>query len=73
VPKEEYKASQQKTSRLQLEADTLRQRLKDLEASKEALLAAKNREIKNLKDKIHALEAIDQNIQKKKKEVSAPQ
>ena len=73
VPENEYKVSQQKNSRLQLEADTLRQRLKDLEASKEALLEAKNQEIQNLKDKIRALEAIDQKIQEKKKEVSAPQ
>jgi hypothetical protein len=73
VPEDEYKVSKQKNSRLQLEADTLRQRLRDLEASKEVLLEAKNREIKNLKDKIRALEAIDQKIQEKKKEVSAPQ
>jgi hypothetical protein len=73
VPEDEYKASKQKNSRLQLEADALRQRLKDLEASRAELLEAKNLEIRNLKDKIRALEAIDQKIQKKKKEVSAPQ
>lgn len=73
VPEEDFKISEKKNSRLQLEAETLRQRLEDLEASKAALLEAKNREIKNLKDKIRALEAIDQKIQEKKKEVSAPQ
>lgn len=73
VPEHQYKVSAQKNSRLQLEAETLRQRLKDLEDSKAALLEAKNQEIKNLKDKIRALEAIDQKIQEKKKEVSTPQ
>ncbi|MEJ2642606.1 MAG: hypothetical protein P8010_23890 [Desulfosarcinaceae bacterium] len=71
VPESEYKVSAQKNKRLQLEVDTLKKRLKALETSKAELLEAKNQEIKNLKEKIHALEAIDQKIQEKKKEVSA--
>lgn len=73
VPEGDYQASQQKNSRLLLEVDTLKRQLAALETSKAELLAAKNQEIRNLKEKIRALEAIDQKIQEKKKEVSAPQ
>lgn len=73
VPEGEYKVSQQKNRRLQLEVETLKQRLTNLETSKAALLDVKNQEIRNLRDKIQALEAIDQKIQEKKKEVSAPE
>jgi hypothetical protein len=71
VPESEYKVSTRKNKRLQLEVDTLKKRLESLETSKAELLEAKNQEIKNLKEKIRALEAIDQKIQEKKKEVSA--
>ncbi|MDJ0781786.1 MAG: hypothetical protein QNJ22_07425 [Desulfosarcinaceae bacterium] len=73
VPEGDYKASLQKSRRLQLEVDALSRRLQALEISKTELLDAKNQEIRNLKEKIRALEAIDQKIQKKKKEISAPQ
>jgi hypothetical protein len=73
VPETEYKGCRQKIGRLQLEVETLRQRLEALRAGKAELQETKDREIRNLKDKIHALEAIDQKIQEKKKEVSAPQ
>jgi hypothetical protein len=71
VPESEYKVSERKNKRLLLEVDTLKQRLAALEAGKAELLGAKNQEIKNLKEKIRALEAIDQKIQEKKKAVSA--
>jgi hypothetical protein len=71
VPESDYKASTQANKRLQLAVDTMKKRISALETSKAELLEAKNQEIKNLKAKIHALEAIDQKIQEKKKEVSA--
>jgi hypothetical protein len=70
VPESEYKVSERQNKRLKLEVDTLKERLEALRTSKAELLEAKNREIKNLKEKIRALEAIDQKIQEKKKEVS---
>jgi hypothetical protein len=70
VPESQYKVSAQKIKRLRLEVDTLKERLKALEAGKAELLEAKNQEIKNLKEKIRALETIDQKIQEKKKAVS---
>jgi hypothetical protein len=73
VPARDYRVGQQKNQHLQLEVSTLKQRLEALESSKAELLEAKNQEILNLKEKIRALEAIDQKIQEKKKEVSAPQ
>jgi prefoldin subunit 5 len=56
-----------------MEVNTLKQRLEALERSKAELLKSKNQEIRNLREKIRALEALDQKIQEKKKEVSAPQ
>jgi hypothetical protein len=70
VPESEYKVSARKNKRLQLEVDTLKERLIALQTRKAELLEAKKQEIKNLKEKIRALEAIDQKIQEKKKEVS---
>lgn len=73
VPELDYKSSQKKYKRLQMEVDTLKQRLEALQTSNAELQEAKNREIRNLKEKIRALEALDQKIQEKKKEVSSPQ
>jgi hypothetical protein len=73
VPEGEYRVSQQKNRGLQIKVDKLKQRMAALETSKAELLEAKNQEIRNLREKIRALEAIDQKIQEKKKEVSAPQ
>lgn len=56
---------QSKMAALIAEIETLKKQNRQLEL--------KNREMQALKDKIKALEAIDQNIQKKKTEIAAPQ
>jgi len=59
--------------RLQQHVLQLEKTISQLKTEKQQLKDAKNKEIQLLKEKIKALEAIDQNIEKKKNEISSPQ
>lgn len=73
VPKKELVAQQAKVKVLESQTANYRNKIESLRLELETLRKTKNREILALKNKIKALEAIDQNIQKKKTKVSAPQ
>jgi hypothetical protein len=53
--------------------EVLKRKYEALKAEKESIAKTRDSEIQTLKDKIKALEAIDQKIQQKKTEISSPQ
>jgi hypothetical protein len=73
VPKAIYAAEKSKVRLLESQSKNYRSQIESLKLELENLARIKGKEIRLLKEKIRALEAIDQNIQEKKTKVSTPQ
>jgi outer membrane murein-binding lipoprotein Lpp len=73
VAKSLYEEALKKAASDEKNLESLKKKYDALNAEKEVLIQARDSEIQILKDKIKALEAIDQKIQQKKTEISSPQ